>query len=86
MAAHTATGHRRPRHEGFRLRQPTGRPPLAAGIRRVVSDSSHERHFGDGSFSVTGTESGGPGGRDPYSRFKAERPASNYGRAASTIW
>ena len=59
---------------------------LAAGIRRVVSDSSHERHFGGGSFSGTEIESGGPGGRGPYSRFKAERPASNDGRAASPIW
>jgi hypothetical protein len=59
---------------------------LAAGIRRVVSDSSHERHFGGGSFSGTEIESGGPGGGDPYSRFKAEGPASSCGRAASTIW
>ncbi len=43
--------------------------------RRVVSDASHERHFGGGSFSGTEIESGGPGGRDPYTRFKAEMPA-----------
>ena len=42
--------------------------------RRVVSDASHEQHFGGGSFSGTEIESGGPGGRDPYTRFNAEMP------------
>lgn len=42
--------------------------------RRVISDASHEQHFGGGSFSGTEIESGGPGGRDPYTRFNAEMP------------
>lgn len=42
--------------------------------RRVISDASHEQHFGGGSFSGTEIESGGPGGRDPYTRFSAEMP------------
>ncbi|MDR3494039.1 MAG: family 1 glycosylhydrolase [Ancalomicrobiaceae bacterium] len=42
--------------------------------RRVVSDASHEQHFGGGSFSGTEIETGGPGGRDPYTRFRAEMP------------
>ncbi|MBS1183461.1 MAG: beta-galactosidase [Proteobacteria bacterium] len=42
--------------------------------RRVVSDASHEQHFGGGSFSGTEIEAGGPGGRDPYTRFRAEMP------------
>ncbi|WP_370674904.1 glycoside hydrolase family 1 protein [Pleomorphomonas sp. PLEO] len=42
--------------------------------RRVVADASHEQHFGGGSFSGTEIESGGPGGRDPYTRFNAEMP------------
>ncbi|PIO98739.1 glycoside hydrolase family 1 protein [Pleomorphomonas carboxyditropha] len=42
--------------------------------RRVVSDASDQQHFGGGSFSGTEIESGGPGGRDPYTRFNAEMP------------
>ena len=42
--------------------------------RRVVSDASQEQHFGGGSFSGTEIESGGPGGRDPYTRFNPEMP------------
>jgi beta-glucosidase len=42
--------------------------------RRIVSDASNEKHFGGGSFSGTEIEAGGPGGRDPYTRFRAEMP------------
>ncbi|MFL6308176.1 MAG: glycoside hydrolase family 1 protein [Candidatus Sulfotelmatobacter sp.] len=42
--------------------------------RRVVSDASHERAFGGGSFGGTEIEADAPGGRDPYTRFRAAMP------------
>lgn len=56
------------------LRAPLDWVGLHYYTRRVISDASHEQHFGGGSFSGTEIESGGPGGRDPYTRFSAEMP------------
>lgn len=56
------------------LRAPLDWIGLHYYTRRVVSDASHEQHFGGGSFSGTEIESAGPGGRDPYTRFNAEMP------------
>jgi beta-glucosidase len=43
--------------------------------RRIVSDASKERFLGGGNFSGTEIESNSPGGRDPYTRFRAAMPA-----------
>jgi beta-glucosidase len=42
--------------------------------RRVVSDASKERFLGGGNFSGTEIENNSPGGRDPYTRFRAAMP------------
>ena len=42
--------------------------------RRIVSDASKERFLGGGNFSGTEIESNSPGGRDPYTRFRAAMP------------
>lgn len=42
--------------------------------RRVVSDASKETFQSGGSFSGTEIESNSPGGRDPYTRFRAGMP------------
>ncbi|WP_263383439.1 glycoside hydrolase family 1 protein [Granulicella arctica] len=42
--------------------------------RRVVSDASKEQFLGGGIFSGTEIESNSPGGRDPYTRFRAAMP------------
>jgi beta-glucosidase len=42
--------------------------------RRIVSDASKERFLGGGNFSGTEIESNAPGGRDPYTRFRAAMP------------
>lgn len=63
----------RPGDEGI-LKAPLDWIGLHYYTRRVISDASHEQHFGGGSFSGTEIESGGPGGRAPYTRFSAEMP------------
>ena len=51
--------------------------------RRVVSDASKEQFLGGGNFSGTEIENNSPGGRDPYTRFRAgmptERPLTDSG-------
>lgn len=42
--------------------------------RRVVSDASKEKFENGGNFSGTEIESNSPGGRDPYTRFRAAMP------------
>jgi len=42
--------------------------------RRVVSDASKEKFQSGGAFSGTEIESNSPGGRDPYTRFRAGMP------------
>ena len=42
--------------------------------RRVVSDASKETFQSGGNFSGTEIESNSPGGRDPYTRFRAAMP------------
>jgi beta-glucosidase len=42
--------------------------------RRVVSDASKENFQSGGNFSGTEIESNSPGGRDPYTRFRAGMP------------
>ncbi len=42
--------------------------------RRIVSDASQEQFVSGGSFSGTEIESNSPGGRDPYTRFRAAMP------------
>jgi beta-glucosidase len=42
--------------------------------RRIVSDASKEKFQGGGAFSGTEIESNSPGGRDPYTRFRAGMP------------
>ena len=42
--------------------------------RRIVSDASKEKFSSGGSFSGTEIESNSPGGRDPYTRFRAGMP------------
>jgi len=42
--------------------------------RRIVSDASKEQFLGRGNFSGTEIESNAPGGRDPYTRFRAAMP------------
>jgi len=42
--------------------------------RRVVSDASKEKFQSGGNFSGTEIESNSPGGRDPYTRFRAAMP------------
>ena len=42
--------------------------------RRIVSDASKEHFQGGGNFSGTEIESNSPGGRDPYTRFRAAMP------------
>ncbi len=42
--------------------------------RRVVSDASKEQFLSGGNFSGTEIESNSPGGRDPYTRFRAGMP------------
>ena len=42
--------------------------------RRIVSDASKERFQSGGNFSGTEIESNSPGGRDPYTRFRAAMP------------
>jgi beta-glucosidase len=42
--------------------------------RRIVSDASKERFLGGGNFSGTEIENNAPGGRDPYTRFRAAMP------------
>jgi beta-glucosidase len=42
--------------------------------RRVVSDASKEKFQQGGNFSGTEIESNSPGGRDPYTRFRATMP------------
>ena len=42
--------------------------------RRIVSDASNERFLGGGNFSGTEIENNSPGGRDPYTRFRAAMP------------
>src|ERR1700689_4391950 len=42
--------------------------------RRIVSDASKEKFLSGGSFSGTEIESNSPGGRDPYTRFRAAMP------------
>ncbi len=43
--------------------------------RRVVSDASKEKFQSGGNFSGTEIENNSPGGRDPYTRFRAAMPA-----------
>jgi beta-glucosidase len=43
--------------------------------RRVVSDASKEKFESGGNFSGTEIENNSPGGRDPYTRFRAAMPA-----------
>jgi len=42
--------------------------------RRIVSDASKEKFESGGNFSGTEIESNSPGGRDPYTRFRATMP------------
>ena len=42
--------------------------------RRIVSDASKEHFLGGGAFSGTEIENNSPGGRDPYTRFRAAMP------------
>ena len=42
--------------------------------RRIVSDASKEKFQSGGNFSGTEIESNSPGGRDPYTRFRATMP------------
>jgi beta-glucosidase len=42
--------------------------------RRIVSDASKEKFQNGGNFSGTEIESNSPGGRDPYTRFRAAMP------------
>jgi beta-glucosidase len=42
--------------------------------RRIVSDASKEKFENGGNFSGTEIESNSPGGRDPYTRFRAAMP------------
>ena len=42
--------------------------------RRTVADASKERFLSGGNFSGTEIESNSPGGRDPYTRFRAAMP------------
>ncbi len=42
--------------------------------RRIVSDASKEQFLGGGKFSGTEIENNAPGGRDPYTRFRAAMP------------
>src|SRR5438552_17832378 len=42
--------------------------------RRIVSDASKEQFLGGGEFSGTEIENNAPGGRDPYTRFRAAMP------------
>jgi beta-glucosidase len=42
--------------------------------RRIVSDASKEKSQSGGNFSGTEIESNSPGGRDPYTRFRAAMP------------
>ncbi len=42
--------------------------------RRIVSDASNEEFRSGGSFSGTEIENNSPGGRDPYTRFRAAMP------------
>ena len=42
--------------------------------RRIVSDASKEQFLGGGKFSGTEIENNSPGGRDPYTRFRAAMP------------
>ncbi|MGA8938612.1 MAG: family 1 glycosylhydrolase, partial [Acidobacteriaceae bacterium] len=42
--------------------------------RRIVADASKEKFLGGGSFSGVEIESNSPGGRDPYTRFRAAMP------------
>lgn len=42
--------------------------------RRIVSDASQEPFLGGGNFSGTEIESNSPGGRDPFTRFRATMP------------
>jgi beta-glucosidase len=43
--------------------------------RRIVSDASKEKFESGGNFSGTEIENNSPGGRDPYTRFRAAMPA-----------
>ena len=42
--------------------------------RRIVADASKEKFLGGGNFSGTEIENNSPGGRDPYTRFRAGMP------------
>jgi len=42
--------------------------------RRIVSDASKEKFESGGNFSGTEIENNSPGGRDPYTRFRAAMP------------
>jgi len=42
--------------------------------RRIVSDASKEKFQNGGKFSGTEIENNSPGGRDPYTRFRAAMP------------
>lgn len=61
--------------------------------RRIVADASKEQFLGGGKFSGTEIENNAPGGRDPYTRFRAAMPkkkvhlptlGSKYGRVGCT--
>jgi Glycosyl hydrolase family 1 len=52
--------------------------------RRIVSDASKARFLGGGNFSGTEIESNSPGGRDPYTRFRAAMPTEV--RLPTPVW
>src|ERR1700721_1889834 len=55
--------------------------------RRIVSDASKEKFLSGGSFSGTEIESNSPGGRDPYTRFRAAMPtAGPLTEAGLEVW
>lgn len=56
------------------LRAPLDWVGLHYYTRRMVSDASKEQFLSGGNFSGTEIESNSPGGRDPYTRFRAAMP------------
>src|SRR5262249_46299083 len=55
--------------------------------RRIVADASKERFLGAGNFSGTEIENNAPGGRDPYTRFRAALPTGGpLNEAGLEVW